>query len=483
MILNTFILNNREIKIFFTFVFLLLFSSLSFASEFIIPKIKNKTVITIVVEKGHWTKYLKEKLSLSFTKMTEVPVNIVEVSLKDMHKLQEDSLINAKGDYDLLSLEVGWAKEWAAKGYTISLNELATQYNKSKSNWNRYLKSFYPSLLEILKYQNQLHSIPYNTYVMGNHYRLDLFDNKIEQESFKLRYKYVLEPPKTLSQLKDVAEFFTRKKGELLKGEMLNKDFYGVTLMSGNKPHINDEWSSILWAMGGYWFKPNYLNDILLSFRLPKDYELIKKSAHYYLDLKKFAFPANKNFAFFESANALASGDVAMWPFAYNNLWSISSKLNSKDPNQKFAISDTPGGKPYTGAYSFAVSYDSNNPEAAFWFLRFMTSKAGQMDYAKGGGNPTRVDVNLELYADSKLNQPQLYSLKSTLKANSLWNKNIKKYGHFTSTAMGTIYPLLAHYTYLISSKELDVEKGIIQLIKEIREAQNKYGEKAMLGY
>jgi len=457
--------------------------TISFAAEVVIPEIKNKQAITVVVEKGHWTKYLKQNLALRFTKLTQVPVNIVEVSLSDMLNLQDKSLVNANGDFDVLSLEAGWAKEWAAKGYTVSLNELAKQFDRKKSGWNDYLDSFYPSLFEILSYQNQLHSIPYNTYVMGNHYRLDLFDNPIEQKAFLLRYGYKLSPPKTLSELKDIAEFFTRKRGELLKGKKLSQDFYGLALMSGKKPHINDEWSAILWASGGVWFKPNYQDNKLVNFSIPSDLKLLKNTAEYYRNLMQFAYPADKNFAYLQSAQALASGHVAMWPFAYNNLWAVSSQLNSGDLEQRFAISQTPGGRPYHGAYAFAVAYDSNNPEAAFWFLRFMTSIKGQSEYAQGGGNPTRKDVNLLLSSKLAQNSPQFYSLKATYEADISWNKHISKYGHYTSTAMGTIYPLLAHYTYLISNKDLEIEEGIKQLLKEIREAQNQHGELAIFGH
>lgn len=125
---------------------------------------------------------------------------------------------------------------------------------------------------------------------MGNHYRLDLFEDKSEQKAFYGRFNYQLNPPKSLEQLKDIALFFTRKKGELLKGKPLNNDFYGVALMSGNKPHINDEWSSILWAKGGKWFQPNYINNQLANFSLPENYELLHETAKYYIDLKSMRY-------------------------------------------------------------------------------------------------------------------------------------------------------------------------------------------------
>jgi len=464
------------ISLFFVFT-----SSLAYAIESDIPNISNKQSINVVLEKGHWTNYVKNNLAPEFTEITGVKVNVIELELADMLAVQVNSLINANGKYDVMTLEAGWAKEWAAKGYTRPLNALADKYDPTKKGWNNFLAPFFPSLVEILSYKDVLYSVPYNTYVMGNHYRVDLFENEIEQKSFYKRFNYPLKPPKTLEQLQDIAVFFTRKKGDLLKGKPLKDNFYGVALMSGNKPHINDEWSSILWAKGGHWFKPNYNNEKLINFNLPHNYDLLYETAQYYLNLKQFAMPADDNFAYLEAANALSQGKVAMWPFAYNNLWIKSSQNNENDNSQKFAIYGSPGGKPYHGAYAFSVAYDSKNPEAAFWFIRFMTSKKGQMDYAIGGGNSTRKDVNLELTNKLKINSPQFFAYKSTFQASMAWSGEIKSHGHYMSTAMGTIYTLLQRYTYLISNEKISINEGIEQLMDKILQAQNEIGEKAMV--
>jgi ABC-type glycerol-3-phosphate transport system substrate-binding protein len=79
-----------------------------------------------------------------------------------------------------------------------------------------------------------------------------------KKKHFHKKYGYPLATPKNLDQLIDVAEFFTRKKGETLAGKPLIHDFFGLTLMSGNRPHINDEFSAMLWGLGGSWFKPFY---------------------------------------------------------------------------------------------------------------------------------------------------------------------------------------------------------------------------------
>jgi len=445
------------------------------------PVISNKQLINIVLEKGHWTEYVKNNLAPEFTNITGVQVNIIELELSDMLEVQVKNFVKASGKFDVVTLEAGWAKEWAAKGYTTPLNSLANKYDPSKKGWNNFLAPFFPSLVEILSYKEVLYSVPYNTYVMGNHYRSDLFDDEIEKKAFNKRFNYPLTPPKSLKQLNDIAMFFTRKKGELLKGKPLNNDFYGVALMSGNKPHINDEWSSILWAKGGKWFKPNYADGKLINFSLPENNVLLHETAQYYINLKKYAMPANDTFAYIEASEALSHGKVAMWPFAYNNLWVKSSEINSTDKDQKFAIYGSPGGKPYHGAYAFSVAYDSKNPEAAFWFIRYMTSKSGQLNYAIGGGNSTRKDVNLEL--TNRLNQTsaQYFAYKSTFQASMAWSGLIEEHGHYMSTAMGTIYSLLQYYTYLISNEKIEIETGIDELMSKILQAQNEMGEKAMV--
>jgi multiple sugar transport system substrate-binding protein len=48
--------------------------------------------------------------------------------------------------------------------------------------------------------------------------RGDLFGHPDERAAFKKRYNYDLAPAKTLQQMRDIAEFFTRKKGEKLAG-------------------------------------------------------------------------------------------------------------------------------------------------------------------------------------------------------------------------------------------------------------------------
>ncbi|EAQ66062.1 transporter, putative [Marinomonas sp. MED121] len=446
-----------------------------------IPALDNKKPISIVAEQGFLSEHLRTSLLPRFSEHTGVKVNLMPMPLDDMYDKQNKALINGEGKFDLLSMEAGWSKEWASNGFTLPLNSLAKQYDyQGEQGMKMHLAPFYKNLLHILSYQGQYHSIPYNNYTMGNHYRLDLFEHSEEKIAFQNQYGYSLAPPNSIKSLIDVSRFFTRKKGEFLAGKRLTRDFYGLTLMSGNRPHINDEFSSLLWGVGGAWLRPIYneTGDIAL-FNVEANSKEALYVARSYLQLLEFAVPATKHHAFLESANAIANSQAAMYPFAYNNLWAVSAQVEKNFPGAKLGISTTPLGKPYTGAYALAVAYDSKNPEAAYWLLKYITSFEGQRAYAKGGGNPSRADVALL----DEFNTKSAFAVSGSFQQNHLdnlaWGDQVLKLGHFTSTAMGKIYPELMRTSYLIRSRQASPEDALDQLQQKIFELQNYHGEAA----
>ncbi len=458
------------------------FSDAKFTLEKI-PPLTNKQEITLVAEEGFWTDYLRQQVLPKFSAQTGVPVNVVTASLDNMYHLQTQSLKNGLGKYDLLTMEAGWAKEWASNGYTVPLIELARLYDPDgEQAMMNYLEPYYKSLLAILSYRGELHSIPYNNYVMGNHYRQDLFEHPQEKANFSKQYGYPLSPPATLAQLRDTAEFFTRSKGQSLAGKTLQHHFYGLALMSGNRPHINDEFSSMLWSQNTNWFTPKYDDKQQLThFELSMQNANALRIAQLYHELKTFAPPADASYAFLEASSALNSGQVAMWPFAYNNLWKESVKVESNIPDAKLAVAQVPGGHPYNGAYAFAVSFDSKNPQAAYWLLKYMGSYEAQLAYAMGGGNPCRQDV---VQADI-FKQEQYRSIagafQASHEANLSWSTKVLGKGHFTSTAMGQIYPELTRACYDISRYPALANDRLLKLNNKIKALQNRYGERPIV--
>src|ERR687898_2859357 len=87
-----------------------------------------------------------------------------------------------------------------------------------------------PSWDTVAKYQGETYGFltwAYNTVYWA---RGDLLSHPEEQAAFKAKYGYDLAPAQTLQQMRDIAEFFTRPKGEKLAGQTLDSDFYGLVM-------------------------------------------------------------------------------------------------------------------------------------------------------------------------------------------------------------------------------------------------------------
>lgn len=215
----------------------------------------------------------------------------------------------------------------------------------------------------------------------------------------------------------------------------------------------------------------------ITHFEVPMINHKAIRTAEIYRKLMAYSVPANEQFAFNEAANAIATGQAAIWPFAYNNLWPISFRVEKNIPGARLAVAQVPGGHPYNGAYAFAVSYDSKNPQAAYWLLKYMGTYEAQYAYALGGGNPCRMDVVTAPEFNKEALREIAGAFNASHIANLFWSTKVLTFGHFTTTAMGQIYPELTQACYAASHKTTDSTDIFSKLSTKIKNLQNTYGE------
>lgn len=217
--------------------------------------------------------------------------------------------------------------------------------------------------------------------------RADLLNDAGEKSAFKAKYGYDLAPAKTLEQMRDIAEFFTRKKGATLAGKTLETDFYGIVL-EGIKGGS---------TFGSLWnnFLRNYGGDIMdasgkPTFDSPENVAALKM----YAALWKFAPPGIAEYSLVDVPTVMGNG-IAAQTIAWSD----------------FVLGiDKPGASPYAGKFVYApvpakagneakrtadaepsvtvISSASKNPEATFLFLQWLASKKVQeklIDAGKGG--------------------------------------------------------------------------------------------------
>lgn len=86
----------------------------------------------------------------------------------------------------------------------------------------------------------------------------------------------------------------------------------------------------------------------ITHFEVPMINHEAIRTAEIYRKLMAYSVPANEQFAFNEAANAIATGQAAIWPFAYNNLWPISFRVEKNIPGARLAVAQVPEDTPIT---------------------------------------------------------------------------------------------------------------------------------------
>lgn len=221
--------------------------------------------------------------------------------------------------------------------------------------------------------------------------RADLLNDPGEKEAFKAKYGYDLAPAQTLEQMRDIAEFFTRKKGDMLAGKPLESDFYGIVLegIKGGTT-FTTAWRAIIQNFGG---------DITDDAGKPTaDSPEFIAGLKFWADLWKFGPPGMAEYSLVDIPTVMGNG-IAAQTIAWSD----------------FVLGiDRPGKSPLAGQFVYAaipakagrendrhtesepsvtvISKVSKNPEATFLFLEWLASKKLQDELLVlgEGGVPVR---------------------------------------------------------------------------------------------
>ena len=444
-----------------------------------IPPLQNTRPIRILVREGVFAHFLTERILPAFRRRTGIDVTLETAPDEALFKRQTQALAQANSAYDIVSVDTKWAREWSASGYTVPLQDLAMAFEPEGAEaFADFLSPYYDALKEMLTYRGKLHALPYANYTMGLHYRRDLFGHPDEKANFLAQYGYALRPPRTLPELLDIAKFFTRPPGEKLAGHILEESFYGVTLMAGETNNIKDELSALIWGLGGRWLRPvRHMRGNVQGYSVEVDGRIASNAFSAYLQLMAYAPLSAIDADWQSAADMFSNGRAAMWPFAYNDLWPVSASAESRVAGAKIGIAGVPMGRPYTGSRALAVSYDSLNPEAAYWLIKYIGSYEGQMAYAVAGGNVCRRDVAL----DSFFNMAQRRHINGALAQNHddmvRWGPQVRTVGSFTSTAIGQMNREMSQLIHDLILGELSQQEGLREMAETIHRLQNQFGE------
>jgi multiple sugar transport system substrate-binding protein len=309
-----------------------------------------------------------------------VKVTVVNIDNSQLYDKQVIEMVGQTGAYDVVTLETAEKAEFAENGFILPMDD----YIKENADKVKY-EDVAPILADMTtRYKGHIWGLPYYTYTAGYFYRADLLEDPTEQAAFKEKYGYDLGVPQTWEQHRDIAEFFTRKKGDMLKGEPLTKDFYGVGLMAGRFQEIQDELSAFIWAWGGDWLT----NDGKL------DVETVTKALKWYVEkLLPFAPPAALTVTYDGVMNQMQDGQIAQTAGFFLDQWPNAVKTEDTVPGAKMGNDEAPEKRAYIGGFLLAVSAASKHPKEAMDFVAYIGGVDAQRKFAQMGGTTTRMSI------------------------------------------------------------------------------------------
>jgi multiple sugar transport system substrate-binding protein len=331
---------------------------------------------------GFYTDWARD-IAKGFEAKTGIHVKIVDIDFAQMYEKEVIEMVGGTGAYDIVTYDVGWKAEWASSGYLRPLDDLIAKSDPKEIAFD----DIHPALVELTtRFKGKVYGLPYYSFTMGYFARWDLFTDPGEQGAFKKKYGYDLDIPQTYEQMADIAEFFDRKPGEKLAGKTLKKHFYGIGLMAGRFPQIQDENMSIAWTRGAQLIKddgsPGCTDPLFL------------KAVNFYVHrLLPHAPPGALTSAYDEVVAQMRQGLIAQTAAFYLDQWPNIAKTEQEVPGAKIAIAAPPGANTWVGAFGLGLSRDSKHPKEAWEFLKYLAGPIAQRKFAEMGGTTCRVSL------------------------------------------------------------------------------------------
>ncbi len=370
---------------------------------------------TIVVSWPALSHYKKaEKLVEEFTEETGIEVEIDALQYLKLRDRQLLEMSKAEGEYDVVTWVVMWKGEYVSKGLLTPLSQFFTNGALVDPEFDiddiadAYLqnggivggkKGYMPGK------SGALYGLPFGAETSILAYRKDL----LEQAGVAV--------PKTYDELMAAMPVIKEKTGV---GALTSRGKTGHQVTAG--------WLLHLAPLGGKIFDDAW-NPIFNN-------EAGVKAAEVMRAIAKHGPTGIATFGFGEASAAFLQGDAAMY------IDTLKIAAMSRDPklskvDGKLGFAEHPVGTrcgSETGGFAAGIPANSQNKEAAFLFLQYITSKAGDKRMVELGGDPVRMST-IEAFADTYPDYPVV--LKQLPCADPDWRPLIPEWNELNIDVLG----------------------------------------------
>ena len=351
------------------FIFSALTTGLALANPY--AKYKGTTIVVSWPALSHFKK--AETLVEEFTKETGIEVEIDALQYLKLRDRQILEMAKGKGDYDVVSWVVMWKGEYVAKGLLSPLSTFFMNPTLADPSFDiddiadAYLqnggvvggkKGYMPGK------SGALYGLPFGAETSILAYRKDVFE------------ELGLDVPKTYDELTVAMKTIKEKKG------------MGAMTSRGKTGHqVTAAWLLHLAPLGGKIFDDQW-NPVINSPEAVEAAEVLRLITQ----TGPIGIPA---YGYSEASAAFLQGDAAMYLDTLKIAAMVRDpKLSKVDGKVGFALHPTGtrcGSE--TGGFAIGIPANAQNKEAAFLFIQYITSKAGDRRMVELGGDPVRLST------------------------------------------------------------------------------------------
>ncbi|MEA4908354.1 MAG: sugar ABC transporter substrate-binding protein [Chloroflexi bacterium] len=294
-----------------------------------------------------------------FEEETGIIVTMDELGYGDLFQKMTADFVGNTAQYDLITMDIVWSGQYATNQYSLPLDDFM---ERDKDELD--LDDIMPVAWTLGEYEGQHWAYPLAGYANVLNYRTDLFEAA------------GLEPPTTQEEL-------------LADAEQLTKDgTYGIALLGAKGSAVAQDYMSFLQQHGASVLDENGG----VAVNTPENVEVLK----YFGELFQYAPPGSTDYWWDQRETAFRDGQVAMmegWSIAragYENP-EISNVVGNVDITYA-PVSEGMEPKYGFGGWGIAINADSDpqKQEAAWEFIKWVTSPEIQKEWVRNDGAPIR---------------------------------------------------------------------------------------------
>lgn len=359
----------------------------------------------------------------------------VDIHLLPHHSISRE-IQTASQNYDVLMFDLPWVANLASRNLLLDITGRLAQMDTSMF--------FQDALQQYVGFRGNYYGVPFLYAPQMLYYRKDLFDDPVLRADFERQFGGVLHPPLTLKEYNAVAEFFTTGTDAVA---------YGMSLAAAYTECFAPEIHFRLHAYG------SRLYDAAgnVTFDNPQTLKA-------YINLiraLKFAKPDYLQSTDVSIIDNFLKGDTAML-ITYPAFLSEAADLRKCSTSIGYSL--VPGRTPLLGGWSLGISRSTDQPDAAFEFLRWSCDEKISSYFTIMGGQTAVVsaytnDEMVKLYPWLPLYyKAYSYTQRQTLPV--LSNGQIVPSEQVDST--------LCHWAYEILLNHLDIQEAISRTQQEL---------------